>query len=509
MSSRPVPRRAASALWDATRPGIAPPPAAPSRLFDLRGPYLGPLLLLILTRAVADWTLPQAAEDAYITFRYARSLATGEGLVYNPGERVMGFTSPLWTAWNALGIVLFRDPLPWARGWAAAADAVTLVAVARMLERHVSRAAAWAFTIPFATWPYFSALAASGMENGVMIALAAVAAGAATSRAVWAGPALGALALSRPEGAVMAAVIGAWAGARDRIVGAILAGAVWGGLALYYGSPIPQSLRSKAVLYGTPGPIEGRFWWEWLLPFAPGRWSPVLDFNAIFPLAIVLAPAVVFGAAAVWRARRSALAAFLAAGLAAWGGYAALGVAYFWWYAAVPLTVALALGAAGFECIARGRALGVAATLFLLGAWTWSPPIYLGRARTEFETFGATARFLREAARPGERVLLEPIGWVGWQAPLVVIDEVGLVSRGVAERRARGPGWYADLLAERAPEWLVVRRGVLDTGRAFAGAGAPFRSAAERDAALARYRLVRDPGPAGDPSALLVLRRAD
>lgn len=509
MSSRPVSRRAASALWDAPRPDIAPLRTAPSTLFDLRGPYLAPLVLLIVTRAVADWTLPYAAEDAYITFRYARSLAAGEGLVYNPAERVMGFTSPLWTVWNALGFALFRDPLPWARFWAAAADAATLLAVARMLERHVSRTAAWAFALPFAAWPYFSALAASGMENGVMTALAAVAAAAATARAPSTGPALGALALARPEGAVMAAVIGAWAGARDRVVGAVLAAAGWGALALYYGSPLPQSLRSKAVLYGTPGPIEGRYWWEWLLPFAPGRWPPVLDFNAIFPLAVVLAPAAVLGAAAVWRARRSALAAFCAAGLAVWGGYAALGVAYFWWYAAVPLTVALALGAAGFERVARGRALAAAAALFLLGAWTWSPPIYLGRARTEFETFGATAEFLRGAARPGERVMLEPIGMVGWRAPLVVIDEAGLVSPGVAERRARGPGWYADLLAERAPEWLVVRRGVLETGHAFAGAGSPFRSAAERDAALARYRLARDPGPAEDPSALLVLRRAD
>lgn len=33
-------------------------------------------------------------DDAYITFRYAANLASGEGLVFNAGESVMGSTSP-------------------------------------------------------------------------------------------------------------------------------------------------------------------------------------------------------------------------------------------------------------------------------------------------------------------------------------------------------------------------------------------------------------------------------
>jgi arabinofuranosyltransferase len=37
-----------------------------------------------------------AAEDAYITFRYIDNLLHGYGLVYNVGDRVEGFTHPLW-----------------------------------------------------------------------------------------------------------------------------------------------------------------------------------------------------------------------------------------------------------------------------------------------------------------------------------------------------------------------------------------------------------------------------
>src|SRR5262245_54031805 len=33
-------------------------------------------------------------DDAYITYRYGQNLATGAGLVFNPGERILGSTSP-------------------------------------------------------------------------------------------------------------------------------------------------------------------------------------------------------------------------------------------------------------------------------------------------------------------------------------------------------------------------------------------------------------------------------
>jgi hypothetical protein len=52
----------------------------------------------------------------------------------------------------------------------------------------------------------------------------------------------------------------------------------------------------------------------------------------------------------------------------------------------------------------------------------------------------------------------------------------------------------------------VVRAKVLETGEAFAGAGAPFRSAAERDAVLAGYTLER-PAPAARSGAFAVYHR--
>ncbi|MEM9729199.1 MAG: hypothetical protein AAF997_11475 [Myxococcota bacterium] len=43
------------------------------------------------------WSLGWIGDDAFISFRYARNLIEGHGLVYNEGERVEGYTNFLWT----------------------------------------------------------------------------------------------------------------------------------------------------------------------------------------------------------------------------------------------------------------------------------------------------------------------------------------------------------------------------------------------------------------------------
>jgi hypothetical protein len=44
-----------------------------------------------------SWTPRQQMDDAYISYRYAQNLVDGHGLVFNPGERVEGYTNPSWT----------------------------------------------------------------------------------------------------------------------------------------------------------------------------------------------------------------------------------------------------------------------------------------------------------------------------------------------------------------------------------------------------------------------------
>ncbi len=49
-------------------------------------------------------------DDAFISFRYARNVAQGLGLVYNAGEPVEGYTNFLWVVLAALGFVLQVKP---------------------------------------------------------------------------------------------------------------------------------------------------------------------------------------------------------------------------------------------------------------------------------------------------------------------------------------------------------------------------------------------------------------
>ena len=50
-------------------------------------------------------------DDAFISFRYAQHLAEGQGLVWNPGERVEGYTNFLWVVSIAIGMLLHIDPI--------------------------------------------------------------------------------------------------------------------------------------------------------------------------------------------------------------------------------------------------------------------------------------------------------------------------------------------------------------------------------------------------------------
>ena len=57
-------------------------------------------LLAALCAGAVAWALHLGwlADDAFISFRYSRNWANGEGLVYNAGERVEGYTNFLWVA---------------------------------------------------------------------------------------------------------------------------------------------------------------------------------------------------------------------------------------------------------------------------------------------------------------------------------------------------------------------------------------------------------------------------
>ena len=69
---------------------------------------LASTLLLLLFLA---WCLRFIQDDAFISFRYAQNLVLGEGLVWNPGERVEGYSNFLWTLAIAAGLRAGLEPV--------------------------------------------------------------------------------------------------------------------------------------------------------------------------------------------------------------------------------------------------------------------------------------------------------------------------------------------------------------------------------------------------------------
>jgi len=168
---------------------------------------------------IASWSLWHASrydficDDAFIALRYARNLIEHHELSYNLGQRVEGFTSPLWvmltSAAGALGLQLPSA----ARLLGAGSALLTFVALCRFwdeLEPTAPRlvlvpAAALAMSAPFAAWTM------GGLETPLFAAtftltLALLARDARTRTlrsSLQAGLAAALCVLCRPEGATL------------------------------------------------------------------------------------------------------------------------------------------------------------------------------------------------------------------------------------------------------------------------------------------------------------------
>lgn len=87
--------------------------------------------IICVTVVVAAWWLHlgHSTDDGFITFRYARNLALGHGLVFNPGEAWLGTTAPGWAMVLGLGGLMFGWPsIPWLAGLASAVCGAAVVA---------------------------------------------------------------------------------------------------------------------------------------------------------------------------------------------------------------------------------------------------------------------------------------------------------------------------------------------------------------------------------------------
>lgn len=113
-------------------------------------------------------------DDAYISFRYAENLLNGHGLVFNPGERVEGYTNFLWTVLLAGTMAVGLEPVFASRVLGLILGLATLLLVYRFGTHVACRTPAQAtvapvllaFGVPFGIWTF------SGLETPLFSFLA-------------------------------------------------------------------------------------------------------------------------------------------------------------------------------------------------------------------------------------------------------------------------------------------------------------------------------------------------
>ena len=215
-------------------------------------------------------------EDYLITYRCSKNLATGQGLVFTPGERVHAFTSPLNTLIPAAlsvatgntsdGLVLWLFRL--VSMSALAGGAVLLYQIAR--AQAMGRLATFTLVGLYATLPGIVDYSINGQEIGLMmffLALTLHSLLVPTGRpAVRLGLAWAGLMWTRPDGFVYAGAIAvsfllfnagspAYRGRAGLVKGYVVAGLIGGLLYLpwvgwawwYFGSPVPHTVIAKGL----------------------------------------------------------------------------------------------------------------------------------------------------------------------------------------------------------------------------------------------------------------------
>jgi hypothetical protein len=471
----------------------------------------GAVLLVLVARLVAG---PRTIDDAYITFRYARNLAEGLGFVYNPGQQVLGTTTPLYTVLMSLAWLLGLHNLPAVapvpNTLADAGTTILLYWLGLRLGR--SRIVAVGVALAWALSPMSVTFAIGGMETSVVILfLAGSYASYVAGRTRLSAAAMALAVLTRPDALIAAGLLFADMGLRPLLArdGSPLAARLrrlpWAEVAIfavllvpwvvfattYFGSPLPQSVQAKVRAYqldqfsalirllqhlSTPffeHEIFGQFWPAVGVPLhlvlylvgglrqvrRVGRSLP----HVIYPLAYVF----VFSVAnpLIFRWYLAPLLPFYFLGIL-------VGLS------AVLTDLARRIGRERFGA----RAMGLATALWLLSslnAYTLHPDHGPDHPAPDMAWFKLELLYRQAAERvrphlePGDLVAAGDIGAVGWYTGAPILDTVGLISPEALPYYPLDPSLlvinYAmspDLIQDLQPRYIItlevyVREGLL------------------------------------------------
>lgn len=467
-------------------------------------------------------------DDAFIAYRYARHLAENEGLVFNPGERVEGYSSLSWVLILAAGEAVGLDPAALSKGLGMALGAATLLLLSASWAAPRARllsAGLLAFWLP----------AVYHFLNGLETALAAflvtvlVTVSADTRRARLVRHAAGGLlVLTRPEGLLVVLLWAAVSWLTDRrrqpwqegavvltAAGAFVAQLVF--RRLYYGEWIANSARAKLLplAMALPEGIAdlGRFAFQ-------GSAYGVL---ALLVLAGVLRSRKDHGPPGRELRKTAGFLLLAALTLAASGGDS-----FPLWRFYVPLAPAFFLCAAqGLELLLgprarahhRLRSVALPATV-LLAALSIPYPFFLRQIELEAswrDLWTDLGRSLAAIVPPDTSIALCPVGALPFFSRLPTIDMLGLTDRRIArvapDRRYYYPGHHRHdgrYVLSRQPDLILLANGPVVSSPDYSFPWQGLRPY-ERDVALdprflADYQLIHVPLGSGRYAKLFARR---
>ncbi len=425
-----------------------------------------PVLVLLAGSAYMQirW-VERGYDDAFISFRYAQNLVEGRGLVFNPGERVEGYTNPLYTLIAAAGIAVFgpENVYPFSIAINTVALVTALALFARTLALRLPRLHVVAASALFAAFTPFWWAIWSGMETSLVILCFVLAWSALEQYSVRGqrrdlaalAAACALLVIARADGFVAVLLIVFWAaitGRRRELI--------WGGAALvislgaitawrlaYYDLPLPNTFYVKVT-----GALDRRIAYAF---------REIRHFRSLVPYLVVLVLGVALGAIRTFRARPRRVAIefepFFAAG---WLGY--------WFYVGgdifgmrfllilVPLGLyrLFLLFARIPEGALRTGAMTAVMPLLLLAGLHLDLPTRAVVIDRRTDPWIALGQALSTVPRDTV-IAVDAAGKIAYFSGLYAIDMYGLNDRRVAETDAQGfvPGH-----SKTNPEYVLGRR---------------------------------------------------
>lgn len=425
------------------------------------------LLSVLLVSAASLSVWGYTVDDAWITFRYARNAADGLGVVYNPGQRVEGFTSPAWFVLSFVAEMLRIPPDQASKFVSLLMVSALMILMWRRIVRGSGSAAA-----PMLILALHSPLLV-GVVCGLEAAAAASLVGcllilASEETVAWrmlAGVGCAAI-CTRPESVVLLAALGLYllAARRAERGRTIMMGAIWiatfvvltAARRLYFGQWVPNTAVAKIRAESSAALAAWYYIKSWAVHY---WWLVALAVPALFHS----------------RSRRTAIiggvliAAQLVFVVIAGGDWMPQ------WRFMLPVDLALVIiacaGAAAWcessrvaqRVVILATLLGLAGQLWMLRTDRWR----IDYARRDLAALtDGPIHYIAERVGPGDCIAARDIGVLGYSARCDILDLVGLTDA----RIAKGSGFRQrdridrDYVFGRRPLFLIFQSEKSDDG---------------------------------------------